>query len=198
MMAQRRLDAAADAWRRLTGEPIGPGTISNPGFEFANIAGGFGWRFADTPGANTITDDTTAHGGRKSLAVVFDGSENLNYYHARQPVVVEPNARYRLEGAWQGRDITTRSGIFIDIRTRMPKKTPMREASPATAPRNWQPFTVEFQTPPDAALCGTAHPPRPDQRPRQQDRRAGMVRRLRPSEARAMIAAPNAPGAAIP
>src|SRR5690606_16270953 len=105
------------------------------------------------PGANTIIDDTTAHGGRKSLAVVFDGSENLNYYHARQPVVVEPNARYRLEGAWQGRDITTRSGIFIDIRTLDAEDNTYARNDARYGSWDWQPLNIEFETPADASLA---------------------------------------------
>ncbi len=153
MIARGSTADAAAAWREFTGEPLPPGELRNAGFEAPRIDGGFGWRFIDAPGARSSIDPSSAHGGHGALNVAFDGSENLNFHHVRQAIVVEPAARYRLEGWWRGENVSTRSGVFVDIRALHVEQNNYARSEARFNTWDWQRFEIEFESPPDATLA---------------------------------------------
>lgn len=151
MLARRNIAPALDAWRDLTGDDASE-RLHNPGFEDPLTEGGFGWRLHDIEGAATAVV-ADPHTGSRALRVTFDGSTNVNYAHARQTIAIAPAASYRLEGRWRADDITTRSGVFLDIRTLDAEKNTYARNEPRYKSWEWQPFTIEWTTPVDATLA---------------------------------------------
>lgn len=153
MLTMGRITESVDAWRELTGAATVSATIHNPGFESPLLGGGFGWRAHDPAGAAVAVDAGHSRSGRHSLRVEFDGTDNLNFHHLRQTLVIEPGARYRLVGWWRGEEITTRSGVFVDIRSLDAEANTHARTADRYGSWDWQPFELEFETPPDAALA---------------------------------------------
>ncbi len=153
LLAQRRLAPARQAWAELTGAESAPGQVHNPGFESDLLRGGFGWRLYPAEGVSASVDEGLAHGGSRSMRLAFDGAANLNYHHLRQTVEVEPGATYRLQATWRGDRITTRSGVFLDIRTIDSDRNVYVRTSARHGSWDWQPVTAEISIPADATLA---------------------------------------------
>ncbi|GJL66764.1 MAG: hypothetical protein NPIRA05_17350 [Nitrospirales bacterium] len=151
MISQQQTEFASQLWQQLTrNNPVG--NIFNPGFESEVSGGGFGWRINTVKGAIINTSSTVAHGGSHALQIEFNGTENLNFHHVRQYILVEPNSRYRLTGIWRGEDITTRSGIFVDLRTIDTQKNSYSSTNKKYKTWDWQSFALELETPADTSL----------------------------------------------
>ncbi len=93
---------AYQAWRDLA--RISPGfeaylsddnLIFNAGFEQDILNGGFGWRYQSSKQVGLAIDSVVYHGGRRSLAVSFQG-EPVADAGIFQFVPVEPRTSYRL------------------------------------------------------------------------------------------------------
>jgi tetratricopeptide (TPR) repeat protein len=89
--------------------------IWDGGFERELLNGGFAWRYMPVDGASINFDEDTAHSGKRSLRVVFDGSTNLDFGHIWQWVAVEPNTHYRFNAYIKSEEVTTDSGIRFQI-----------------------------------------------------------------------------------
>jgi len=85
--------------------------IFSGGFEHSPVNGGFDWREESLPGVSYAMDRTTAHSGKQSIRINFDGSANLDFAGLIEYVAVEPHKKYRFT-AYQ----RTRDGGFPDRR----------------------------------------------------------------------------------
>ncbi len=147
-------DAAQQAWTAFTGSPTPRGTLYNPDFERALVGGGLGWQILTVAGAESRRDCRIRQDGACSLLVAFDGTRNVHFHHVRQIVLISPGETYELSGWWRGDGITTRSGVFIDIRA---LGSQQRRAVRLAAQRghwSWAPFRLVFSAPPDAEVAG--------------------------------------------
>ncbi|MCF7993489.1 MAG: hypothetical protein K9L88_01430 [Chromatiaceae bacterium] len=148
----------ADAvWQDTLGDPPG---VTNGGFEteLTPLGRKFrpgwatpGWRYRPNGKGYRIRRDTdNARTGEASLRIAFAGSDNVNLTEPGQVIRVRPGVRYRLTGWWSGEDITTRSGIYIEMYT--PDTRP--RASVRTAARrgvwDWEPIELDIQIPENA------------------------------------------------
>ena len=89
--------------------------IFNGGFENNLLNGGFDWREFQQTGISYSFDNSIAHSGRRSLRITFDGSQNLNFQHFYEYVLVQPNKHYRLSAFLRTENISTDSGIRFEI-----------------------------------------------------------------------------------
>jgi len=121
LIAQRDFREAYRVWMsRLEEEgfpiPSDGNLITNGGFEKREIlGGGFDWRVNKVSGAETSIDPSTAYEGKISLKIVFNGKENVDFHHVYQFVPVKPNTEYRLKAHLKTKEITTKSGIKIEV-----------------------------------------------------------------------------------
>lgn len=90
--------------------------ITNGGFEEEKIlGGGFDWKIERVPGAAISFDHSMTYNGKGSLRIVFNGKENVDFYHVSQFVPLKPNSEYALKAHMKTKDVTTKSGLKIEI-----------------------------------------------------------------------------------
>ena len=137
--------SAIAAWAGLGKEAIVIPQINNGDFELPLAEGGLGWRTRKLKGARIRLDREIYWSGKRSLAVDFDGTENLNYYHLSQRIPIEPKQRYLVSGWWRGNNISTRSGMYLEAYTQNPRA--IARSDPRRASWPWEPFSFEFDAP---------------------------------------------------
>ncbi len=120
--------------------------ITNGGFERKDTLGvGFDWRIGKVKGVEMTVDSTTAFEGEASLKMVFDGKENVNFYHLYQYVAWEPGTNYILKGRMKTNGITTKSGLKVEV---LGVGTGFHQYSESLMGDNdWKELTIAFKTP---------------------------------------------------
>lgn len=111
----RAIDADHEAravWSEVFGDPA---LVHNGGFERPLFDAGFGWRAGEPAGVSIRRVRGGAYEGAYSLLIEFDGEHNVNFSHLRQTLILEPGRTYRLSGYWRASEITTRSGVFVEL-----------------------------------------------------------------------------------
>jgi hypothetical protein len=93
----------------------GSDLVTNGGFEFDILNGGFDWRVTPTEGAVVSLDSVGAFEGARALRITFDGSRNIDYGHVIQYVPAEANTRYRFSSHIRVQGITTVSGPRLQV-----------------------------------------------------------------------------------
>ncbi len=152
LVASNRPDLAVSAWRDYTGQKAIPG-VYNPGFERELVQGGFGWRAREVKGVRWERDGKVKYGGSYSLHVEFDGTENVNYRHIFQTLVLEPGWRYRLSGYWRGAGLSTRSGPYLEVYSRGGAFNVNVQTLKKRGSWVWEPFQLDFSMPKDASFA---------------------------------------------
>ena len=85
--------------------------------------------------------------GGSGLRVEFDGLSNTSFYHVKCLVALEPNSNYSLSWRWYGENITTRSGIFVEVSKPTKSKTMKLIASgDRYGSWPWQSEAMQFET----------------------------------------------------
>ena len=90
LIAHGDLNEAFQVWKaRLQEEglsiPSDENLITNGGFETKEIlGGGFDWKIINVPGAEVSFDHSMAFEGKRSLKIVFNGKENVDFRHVYQ------------------------------------------------------------------------------------------------------------------
>jgi tetratricopeptide (TPR) repeat protein len=123
LIQKRETKQLADAWSALGSrfpEKVGslnavPNLVANGGFESDILNGGLDWRVVPVEGARVTTDLQEACEGERSVRVDFDGTQNLDYAHLFQYVLVRPNTRYRFSGYMRAEGVTTDSGPRFQV-----------------------------------------------------------------------------------
>ncbi len=123
LIQKRETEQLADAWSALGKrfpEKIGslsaaPNLVANGGFESDILNGGLDWRVVPVEGGRVSVDLQEAFEGKRSLRVDFDGTQNLDYGHLFQYVLVRPNTRYRVSGYMRAEGVTTDSGPRFQV-----------------------------------------------------------------------------------
>ncbi|MCF8111918.1 MAG: hypothetical protein K9J85_10570 [Desulfobacteraceae bacterium] len=90
--------------------------MANPGFEKPLSGNVFGWHARSGDTWNIRRDRYGCSEGRYCLRVDFSGRENINFYHVRQYVPVEPGRTYNLSFLWKSRNLITDKLPFVEIR----------------------------------------------------------------------------------
>jgi hypothetical protein len=126
--------------------PLDENLITNGGFEKEEIlGGGFDWKISNASGAETSFDYSTAFDGKSSLKIVFNGKENVDFYHVYQFVPLKPNTEYILKARMKTKSLTTKSGLKIEISGIGPNFYGASE--PLTGDNEWRELVIAFRTP---------------------------------------------------
>ncbi len=122
LVRSNRADDAAMIWRQAIAaasiapeyEPAGS-LVWNGSFEHQLLNGGLAWQYRPIDGAAMDLDGDTFHSGSRSLRITFDGTSNVDFANVWQPVIVEPNTRYRFSAYLRTEDLTTETGMRFEI-----------------------------------------------------------------------------------
>ncbi len=152
LIAQGEIDEAFQIWKaglREEGIPVSgddSNLITNGGFETEKtLGGGFDWRISSVEGAEVSFDPLTALEGARSLRIVFNGKENVDFYHVSQYVASKPKTEYVLKGYMKTQGLTTTNGIRMEVVGVGPA---FHQASASLVGDNkWKEVRVTFRTP---------------------------------------------------
>jgi len=145
------LGEAFRVWREtLKAEGIeGPSDenlITNPSFEKKELlGGGFDWRVEKVSGAEVSFDNKDFFEGKSCLKIVFNGKENIDFYHVFQYVAWKPDTEYLLKARLKTRDLTTKSGIKIEVLSMDGKFRASSEG--LTGNNDWREVLFPFRSP---------------------------------------------------
>lgn len=126
------------------------GQVWNGGFE-SDVAlldpKPFRWQINSRP-QTQISIDTLAHGGGRSLRIVFRASARLDSIPVSQTVIVEPDTNYRLQFYQRTEKLATGAAPFVAINDEV-FGGPLAKSEPAPGGTNdWQQITMDFKTRP--------------------------------------------------
>jgi len=82
--------------------------------------------------------------GRRSMSVHFDGTTNAGFAHLRQQVPISGNGRYVLEGQWKAEEITTRSGVYFEMLTKIGDAEGRAKIAARWGSWDWQRFRLSL------------------------------------------------------
>jgi hypothetical protein len=148
LLDAKQFRAALEVHRDLEpGDAVpAPEVFSNGGFEeliTLPVAGPFGW----TMGANVqaqISITNEGHSGRHSMQIVLSAANRLERINASQTIVVQPNAKYRLEFYARTDKLNSASTPVVSIFDPKSEKGMASSASLPTGTNGWQKYSVDF------------------------------------------------------
>ncbi|HST51431.1 MAG TPA: tetratricopeptide repeat protein [Pyrinomonadaceae bacterium] len=133
-------------------QDIAPEKISNAGFESDIAQPGtqlFEWDVTPAPGAQVVLDTHTAHGGRRSLRVIFNASGQMDFRNVSQLVAVEPSTHYRLTYFVRTDELKSAATLYALASDASTPDAPLAASPPApTGTNDWQQASFEFTTGP--------------------------------------------------
>jgi tetratricopeptide (TPR) repeat protein len=159
MTNQDRFGEAGSVWKQaLAADGTFPGAsadgslVFDGGFESDPSNGGFGWRQQNVQGADFDFDTEEKHSGLRSARIIFDRTQNIDFGHLFQWVLVEPSTRYRFRAFLRTDHISTDSGMRFEIRD--PRRTKDLDVltSNETGTIPWTMEQTEFTTGPQTHL----------------------------------------------
>jgi tetratricopeptide (TPR) repeat protein len=157
LLSKAAYHEAFDIWKAAHGisadkESSGP-SIYDGGFEgpLSFGAGGFGWRVPrDLQGTSISLDARQAHSGSQNLRIEFSGNSNPGATLLSQLVLLEPSQRYKINFMSRSQDVLS-GGLPLLVVTspsgdlkRLGQSTALAKGT-----SGWQPFSLEFTTPPN-------------------------------------------------
>ena len=148
------LNDAFQVWRAKLQEeglstPSDGNLITNGGFETKEIlGGGFDWKMINVPGAEVSFDHSVTFEGKSSLKIVFNGKENVDFWHVYQYVSLKPNSEYILKAYMKTKAVTTQSGLKIEISGVGPAF--YGASGSLIGDNDWKELMVAFRTPPQS------------------------------------------------
>jgi len=151
LISHGELRDAFEVWKgRLREEkipvPADGNLMTNGGFEKEKIlGGGFDWKIGTVPGAEISFDPVVFQEGERSLKVVFSGKENVDFHHVFQYVPLRPNTDYVLKAQMKTKEITTKSGLRLEISGIGSSFYKTTES--LTGDSGWKEMAVSFRTP---------------------------------------------------
>ncbi len=123
------------------------GGLFNGGFdrELGDSAG-LNWRLTRLPvGVQVQRDTEHFRKAPASLAVAFNGKENIRLTAPWLRIPVEPGQRYQLSGFWTADGLTTRALPYLDLSA---EGGQLRERLPIPASNlDWEPWSIQFTAP---------------------------------------------------
>lgn len=160
LIQKREAQQLAEAWSALGErfpEKVGslrvpPNLVANGSFESDILNGGLGWRVVPTAGATVSVDSLDAIDGARSMRIEFDGTQNVDYGHVLQYVLVRPNTRYRFSGYVRTSAITTDSGPRFQIFDPYDSGRIFAETGNTVGTSPWTEQNLDFKTPTSTRL----------------------------------------------
>ena len=151
LISRGELNEAFQVWKaRLDEEGLSTfsdsNLITNGGFEKDQIlGGGFDWKIEKVPGAEVSFDPSVAFEGKRSLKVVFNGKENVDFHHVYQFLPLKSDTEYVLRANVKTQAVTTKSGLKIEVIGIGQAFQSLSEA--LTGDNEWRELIVSFRTP---------------------------------------------------
>lgn len=151
LISRGEVNEAFEVWKaRLREEglpdPDDSNLITNGGFEKEKIlGGGFDWKIEKVSGAEVSFDPAVAFEGKRSLKIVFDGKENVDFYHVYQFLPLNPDTEYVLKANMKTQAVTTKSGLKVEVTGIGQAFQTQSEA--LTGDNEWRELIVSFRTP---------------------------------------------------
>jgi hypothetical protein len=125
--------------------PADGNLITNGSFEQESIlGGGFDWKITNVKGAEISFDPSVAFEGKRSLKIVFDGKENVNFHHVYQYLSLKPDSEYLLSAHVKSKGVTTRSGVKLEVAGI--GQGFYQASDPLTGDNEWKELTIAFTT----------------------------------------------------
>ncbi|HEV7890996.1 MAG TPA: tetratricopeptide repeat protein [Pyrinomonadaceae bacterium] len=148
---KRAVQVLAEAgWQELSAEKI-----ANGGFESDVGRAGqlFRWQVTPLAGARIAVDARVARSGTRSLLVLFDSANQVDFRNVWQAVAVEPATRYRLTYFTRTDSLNT-AATLATLVANAANENEVLASSPTvpTGTNDWQQVTVEFTTPKTEAV----------------------------------------------
>jgi hypothetical protein len=138
--------------RGASPEPKG-NLITDSRFERPLLGMGFGWRTDNVQGVYVGRDTSQFHSPSHSVLVQFSGKQNLDYHQFYQFVLLSPNHSYHLEAFLKTDDITTDSGVRIEVRDFYNSQALDQFSRDYRGTSGgWMPVSLDFHTGPKTAL----------------------------------------------
>ena len=123
--------------------------VFDGGFEAEPVNGGLDWHLDPIPGAAYELDSGTFHGGRQSLHITFEGTQNVDFQNVKQVIPVTPSTRYEFSGWIKTAAISTDSGIRFVIESDS-RSMPKLMLENLVGGHDWTNESAEIATPADA------------------------------------------------
>ena len=123
--------------------------VSNGGFESDVGRAGqlFRWQVTPVAGARIAVDARVAHSGTRSLLVLFESANHVDFRNVWQAVAVEPATRYRLT-YFVRTDSLNSAATLQTLVTSANESEVLASSQPVPSGTNdWQQVTLEFTTP---------------------------------------------------
>lgn len=143
LLARGDTRTARDVWAGIyPGEDVSA-LVWNGGFEYDPVGRGFDWKVSRSDSVDADYDYRKKTEGYRSLRIKFSGKENVAWKGVSQTVAVEPGSHYALTWEAAASDITTRSGVTVEVYCRG-----LRTGSePYTGSSDWERQRLEFDVP---------------------------------------------------
>jgi tetratricopeptide (TPR) repeat protein len=129
-----------------------PERLTNGGFESAVGAPGknpFEWQVVPLAGAQMGIDERVRQEGARSLRLVFNATNTINFRNFSQLVTVEPQTRYRLEYHARTEDLKGTATLVAEIVDAAQPDRVLAASPPlATGTADWQTVALDFTTAP--------------------------------------------------
>lgn len=151
LISRGELNEAFQVWKaRLQEEGLSAfsdsNLITNGDFEKEQIlGGGFDWKIEKVPGAEVSFDPSVAFEGKRSLKIVFNGKENVDFYHVYQFLPLKSDTEYVLRANVKTQAVTTKSGLKIEVIG--VGQAFQRQSEALTGDNEWREWIVSFRTP---------------------------------------------------
>ena len=157
----RRPDQAYEVWSDLlkkgliqpTEDQVAQTLIFNGHFEQEPANLGFDWRIFPMEGVYAGLDETAYRSAGHSILIQFSGKQNVDYHNVYQVVRVRANHPYRLTWWMKTEEITTDSGLCIEVRDLYdPRALDQFSESLTGTTEGWSTSTMDFKTGPKTEL----------------------------------------------
>lgn len=168
LIQAHELTAALNAWQDLKGlrllsaaDAVPGELLHNPELRAPILNGGFGWRVQRLPHVG-VTLGAGRHGPQPPAVVIqFSGEENLHYRNFFQYVPVEPATRYRFQAWLRTEEISTDSGLRLELADAFDPRGPHAASEQVVGTQGWRRLQVELVTGPHTRLlrAGIVRPP---------------------------------------
>jgi tetratricopeptide (TPR) repeat protein len=151
LYAQGQYRRAAQILNEVGWQDISRGQLSNGGFESDIGRAGqlLRWQVTPVGGARVVVDARVAHSGTRSLLIVFDSANHVDFRNVWQSIAVEPSTHYRLTYFFRT-DLLNTAATLITFVTSVTAESEVLASAPPipTGTNDWQQAAVEFTTGP--------------------------------------------------
>jgi tetratricopeptide (TPR) repeat protein len=160
LIHQRRATEAAQLWQQAVSimqnpPPADPegSLIWDGGFESGYAGGGFAWHFVPaTRDVQISIDRAEKHSGERSLRILFNGRQNLNFEDACHAIIPAPNQRYLLSAWIRTQQLTSSEGVRLQIFVFTPTANQSVTTEEVHGTQEWKQIQLEWTAPEGASF----------------------------------------------